>query len=123
MEISETNGSRFELAMDRFRESKEPIFYKGISFHLKKEDGSLECRIQSTWLPENVTESHAREDFERGKAVLDSFAKESVEFSEVIKDRKVIFSLIDDYGMGAIELCRISGKGMEWSEGYPQNRM
>ncbi len=120
MEVTELHGSRFELALELFREN-QPFTFRDVGFGFSP-DGTLEMRVQSSWRIDNTTEQTALDDLERAKILLDALIEESASFASTIKgrDRRVV--LIDDYGMGAVELCRLIDGSLIWAKGMPKSK-
>jgi hypothetical protein len=79
-------------------------------------------RVQSSWRIKNMTEQTALSDLENAKNLLDALVKESSSFASLVKDRARRFVLIDDYGMGAVELCRLVNDALIRAEGMPQSK-
>jgi len=119
MEITEPHGTRFELALERLRDG-HAFSFRGVGFWLAP-DGSLEMRVQSSWRIENTTEQTALSDLENARNLLDALIKESLSFGSLVKGRARHFVLIDDYGMGAVELCRLVDGSLIWAKGMPQS--
>lgn len=117
MEITEPHGSRFELALELFREGRAFTF-DGVGFWLAP-DGALEVRTQTSWYRENVTEQTALNDLERAQNLADSLERASSEFASLVKGHARRYVLIDDYKMGGIELCRLIDGSLFWSKGFP----
>jgi hypothetical protein len=120
MIIDTTSGERFNLAIERFREGNEIIF-QDIGFYLNP-NGTVECRIQSSWRIENINESRVKEDFTSAEGVYNNLISSSDIFAEIVKSKKLSKVLIDDYGMGAIEICRQENDNIIWAEGYPEKK-
>jgi hypothetical protein len=117
MEITEPHGSRFELALELFRDGRA-LTFDGVGFWLAP-DGALEVRAQTSWYRENVTEQTALNDLERAKTLAASLVKASSEFASLVKGRARRYVLVDDYKMGGIELCRLIDGSLFWSKGFP----
>jgi len=117
MEVTEVDDSRFDLALERFKEGN-PFNFRGIVFSLAL-DGFLGISVQSSWRMENTTEETALEDFRIAKNLTDTLIKESLAFASQAKNRPRRFILIDDYGTGAVELCRLVENKIQWAKGMP----
>src|SRR5436853_6955689 len=105
MELTELHGSRFELAIERFRNG-DAFTYSGVGFLLAP-DGAFEVRVASSWFSDNVTEQTAMSDFEMAKSFADSLTSASPTFSSLIENLTHRYILIDDYKVSGIELCRL----------------
>lgn len=115
--VSDLHRSRFRLAIERLYEGFS-FEFDGISFWLSSPTpGSvLEVRVQSTWRVENVTEQTALSDFNIAEKVVNELANKSIEFAEMLKNHPAQYVLIDDYGTGAVEICRLTGDGLVWTK-------
>ncbi|MGI8495267.1 MAG: hypothetical protein ACR2L1_08150 [Pyrinomonadaceae bacterium] len=117
MEVTEVNGSRFNLALERFKEGY--LFnFCGVVFNLSS-DGYLDVSVQTSWLMENTTEETALEDFKIANTLTDTLIKESPSFAKLVDNLPRRFSLIDDYKTGAVELCRSAENKIHWAKGMP----
>jgi hypothetical protein len=94
MEITEVNGSRFDLALERFK-AGYPFNFRGIAFRITS-DNSLEISIQSSWRMENTTKETALEDFKTANNITDSLLKESPSFASLAKHLPRRFILINN---------------------------
>ena len=117
MEIFEPHGSRFELALELFRDGRA-ITFNGVGFWLAP-DHALEIRVQTNWQRENVTELTAWADLKMAKGLADALEKASPAFASVVKDRSRRYVLVDEYKNGGVELCRLVDGKLFWSKGYP----
>ena len=117
MEVTQTHGPRFDLALERFREGHAFTFDR-VGFLLAS-DGAFELLVPTSWLPENVTEQTASRDFERASQLADSLVDSSPEFAAIVGHRTRRVILLNDYGMGAVELCRFIDGTMVWKRGAP----
>ena len=120
MEVTELHGARFELALDLFRDNQSFTF-RGVGVGLAS-DGALEVRFQSSWRIENATEQTALNDFDRASALIDLLIQESASFASIVRGRDRRLVLIDDYGMGAVELCSLANGSLIWAKGMPQSQ-
>ena len=68
--ITETVGARFDLAME-FLKSGQTICFDGVGIRIA-EDGAVEIAIESSWVPENITEAWALADLTRGPGVVEA---------------------------------------------------
>lgn len=103
MQITILEGERFDLTLDRFQNGDHIIFDKA-SFVLINED-IVQCNYQSTWKPENIDKKKAKDDFTTAMEIFNLLKEKSEKFNELVKNRDLEISLIDNYGMGAIELA------------------
>lgn len=119
MEVTELRGSRLEVALDLLRDN-QGFTFRGIGVSLAS-DGALEARVQSSWRIENTTEQTALNDLARATTLIDGLIEESASFAAIVKGRERRLVLIDDYGMGAVELCRLVNGSLTWAKGMPQS--
>lgn len=120
MEITEPYGSRFELALERLRDG-HAFSFRGVGFSFAPDD-SLEMRVHSSWRIENTTEQTALGDVDNAQNLLNALIEESSSFASLVKGRARRFVLIDDYGMGALMLCRLIDGALIWAKGMPQTQ-
>ena len=120
MEITDPHGSRFELALERLRDG-HAFTFRGVGFWFAP-DGSLEVRVQSSWRIENTTEQTALNDLDNAKNLMDDLIEESSSFASLVKDSARRLVLIDDYGMGAVELCHLADGALIWAKGMRQSK-
>jgi hypothetical protein len=115
--FDETEGSRAELALQLLADGKY-VSFRGLGLRIDA-SGALECRVFSRWNAENVTEAIAREAFAAGARTLEQLC-ESPRFAALLGSRSRMWELLDDYGQGAVGLCRWDGVAIQWSKGYPR---
>jgi len=120
MEVTELHGSRFELALELFRDNKVFTF-RGVGVGLAS-DGVLELRVQSSWRVENTTEETALNDLEQAGTLIDALIEESASFASIVKGRQRRLVLIDDYGLGAKEFCHLVDGSLVWAKGMPKSK-
>jgi hypothetical protein len=118
LHVNEITGPRFELALQRLQEGY-PFIFDGVAFRLT-DDGCLACDIQSSWQIDSLTDQRALDDFERGKSVLMHIVKNATDFAAIVDDKPVVYTIIDDYGMGCDQLCQLDGDALQWADGIPR---
>ena len=116
MVITETKGSRFELALELLRSGRS-VVYRGVGISVDV-DGTLECSVQTSWRPENVTEASARQDLASAEAAVAELAGASPAFAALIRGRRRRLVLIDDYGMGTVALAHSEGEALHWASSF-----
>lgn len=117
MQVLEPHGPRFELALDRLRDGNA-FSFDGVSFWLAL-DGYLEVSVESSWRIENTTEQTALADLQRAVNLVNDLVAKSSPFAAVTKAYPQRFILINDYGMGSVELCRLVNGKIVWAKGMP----
>jgi len=119
LHVNETSGSRFELALQRLQEGR-PFILDRVAFRIADE-GFLECAIQSSWQIDNLTDQRARDDFAHAKKVLKHIVTNAIAFASLIENRPVVYTIIDDCGMGCAKLCQLDGDTICWADGITNN--
>ena len=104
MNVSALSGPRFDLALERFRDG-ERIGYDDHSFALTS-DGHLECYAPSSYRAENATAESVERDVAVARSVLARLVDQSDEFATAVAGRPRRYIVLDDYGMGAMEVGR-----------------
>ncbi len=117
MEVIEPNGLRFEVALELFKDGQAFSFH-GVSFYLAPE-GYVAASIPTTWYLENTTEQTALNDLKAAENTLEDLIAESPKFASIVKDLPRRYILVHNYGMGAIELCRLAEGKLIWAKGFP----
>ena len=117
MRFLETTGPRFALALERLR-AGDTVSREELSFVLRP-DGVLEVGVESAWRAENATVAAARAELLRAEQAVTALLEASPELAEVVGDRPRRFVLLDDYGMGAIELARYESGEFRWLSERP----
>lgn len=117
MEIFEPHGSRFELALELFRDGYT-ITFNGVGFLLAP-DHAVEIRVQTSWYPENVTQQIALANLKSAQDLADDLLKTSPAFAALVKDRPRRYIVVDEYKNGGIEICRLVDGKLLWSPGFP----
>jgi len=118
MQVKETNGPRFELALELLRQG-HAFSFNEVSFSVVG-DG-LYVSVGTTWLVENLTEERAIHDLTRGKNVYETLLNESPAFATEVKKYSPTFLLINDDGMGSVELARLVNERVIWAKGIVVN--
>ena len=117
MDITDASADRTKLAMERFLEGHSIAFDRVVFFH--GADGSLHVSVASQWLPDNVTEQTARNDLNHAKQVMMHLSEISAEFRQQVASLPHRYSVVNDYGTGAVELCHLEGDSLVWARGFP----
>jgi hypothetical protein len=107
MDVTDATPNRIKVAMERFLEGHSVVFDRVAFFH--GPDALLHVSVASQWLPENVTEQTARNDLNHAKQVMMHLAEMSGAFRERVASLAHRYSVVDDYGTGAVELCHLDG--------------
>jgi len=115
MQVTEINGPRFELALERLL-GGHAFSLQGINFCLAP-DGGLEVSVDSSWRVENVTEQRALKDLRRAESLFASLSTSSSAFADIARRHPRRFILIYEYGSGSIELARLVNETLVWAQG------
>ena len=116
LEIVDTGGTRFELAMERLQ-AGHAIRFRDVTFFVGT-DSHLEISINSSCAPENVTEQTALEELARAQNTYRSLCADSVAFETAFGRRTPRFILSYDYGTGSVELARLIDRTVVWAKGF-----
>jgi hypothetical protein len=114
VQVNTLSGDRYELALDRFQEG-ENISYLKASFVLI-DNNRVKCNFQCSWNPTNMDREKARKDFEEAEGVFRYLKNNSPRFDRIVKDRDLEIVLIDNYGMGAIEIAVFRDGEYDWNQ-------
>ncbi len=118
MELSDTQGKRFEVALWAFKNQSERLQYRGLAIFLC-DDGSVGCSFPSSYLPDNQTELRAREDFATAKELFAELLEASSELAAFVRDRKVRYSLYHGPERGdVVSICTLDGDAITWHSRY-----
>jgi hypothetical protein len=112
--ITEPNGPRFELAIER-ASAGFPFIFDRVAFRL--DNDCVDCAVQSSWDMASLTDELAYDDFDHAKSALSYLRSESVEFASMVEGKPIHYSLIEDYGTGCVTLCRLIDGELQWAEG------
>lgn len=102
------------MALDRF-EAGDSFEFWGIGFQLDGE-GGLRCVVESSWRLQNLTEERAHMDLAEAEAALRALPGSSERFAGLVSGRSVRIELVEDYGQGAILLCRRADGVPSWAD-------
>ena len=107
MNVDDIKSSRFETALELFREGATFTF-DGVRFWRDQTSGELIVTVRSryAWLS-NVTEASARIDLGRGTGVYDYLKAASPEFAAEVEDLTVSVVLVHDAGTSEIEIATL----------------
>ena len=122
MEVYEPfRGPRIDSAIEQLRQGI-PLDFGGINLSLSRDKEVLEVRVRSSWHSRNVTLATAVSDFREAKRLVSLLAAARRAFAELTTDRVVEFVLINDYGTGMMEICRLHCDRIVWADGLDSDR-
>jgi hypothetical protein len=104
LHLESPDDPRFPPALELLREGRA-IGYRGVSISL--DAAALRCCTEASWRPDTLTEDQALADFAQMQQTVDQLRTERPDFAAATRGRPVLFSLVNDYGTGAVELCRL----------------
>jgi hypothetical protein len=110
--VDEPTGARWELALDLLRRGKG--FSIGPVAFRRADSTVVEAAVTSTWQFERVTAARARADLEQARQWTEDLLASDDGFSDAIAGSTVDYVLIDDYGNGAVAICRLVGDDVRW---------
>jgi len=118
MQVFYPNDSRFELALEQLKNGNTFDFGR-VNFWLSPENpySVLEARMRSNWNIQNVTEETAVSDFEQAKEIVSYLKSENSDFAHLLQLHPLRYVLINDYGTGIVEICRLENDNMVWAKG------
>ncbi len=112
MRLFEINDKRFEVGVELLKEGQS-ITFNDVDFWLNKQNKQLEVRAIN--LETTVSEQTAINNIQRAKSVFSYLVENSSIFAKIINSYSPRFSLISDYGMGAVEICHLSEGEIIWT--------
>ncbi len=119
LSVDATTGSRFDLAMERFR-SGNSFEFGGVAFSIDQ-GGVVRCIVETSWEADKVTAGTANCDLDEGEAAFRFLMNESTQFRAAVTGRPISYELAEDYGMGSISICSRRDGILEWSHGFPRS--
>ena len=114
LRVTELAGSRFSTALELMREGRM-LEFEDTSFALDKDRKIIEISVVTQWQTSNLSETRALGEIERAVGVFEYLIKNSDPFKLTIEGFEPRYSLIDDYGMGCIELCHLDKGKLIWN--------
>ena len=118
LQVEETSGPRFDLALDQFEAGSSFVF---LDCGLRVENGALQVLVPTQWEPHSITEARAHAELERAQRNIDELVSSSPRFSKIIGVIPRVFVLVYDYGMGGLWMCELRDGNLTWHEGYPRD--
>jgi hypothetical protein len=113
LKVESLNSKRFEIALEQLRSGDE-FQFDGVSFWADTENSKLNISTTSNWRAENLDDAKALSEIRRAESIFKYLLESSEEFAEAVANLEPRFSVYDDYGMGTIELCHLSGSHIVW---------
>jgi hypothetical protein len=77
---------------------------------------TIECCTITEWEPSLIDDKIARADLEIARRSYDEIRAASDEFRHFAQRCSVRYSVIYDYGKGSVEVCRLEGDEIVWSD-------
>jgi hypothetical protein len=119
-QVDTIGGPRWELALSLLEEGKA-VTLCGLTVQLTS-NSPLVIRVQSTWRPEETTQTSAREDLRRAEAAFKQLSQVTPQLQALVASSRLRFELEYDYGMGALLLCTLEGDRLHWAPGFPKSQ-
>ena len=112
LKVDNFNDSRFAAALDFFRDGKT-LEFEGTVFVL---DSSQKV-VDVMKLVEHATldVDSASVEMSRAMEVYGYVRQASAEFSRITDEYIPRFSLVNDYGMGSVEICHLQNGKLVWN--------
>jgi hypothetical protein len=112
MSADEPEGQRFDQAIEALAEGNSVAFQDLL---LSADADGVTCHVETSWHPGNLTEENARVDLARAERNLTVLLKASERLRHVVDGHSVSYVLVEDYGTGLAELCRLVGGKLKWA--------
>lgn len=117
LNVSQLLGSRFELALQLFQQGQS-ITCDGVVLRLLPD--ALQVCAVSSWQMQNVTEQTAWQDIRAAQHCVEKLIHRNSDFAILIEGKPKRYLLIEDYGMGSVELWRVANGSLVWSKRLPK---
>ena len=116
LDITSGSHDRVATGIDIIR-SGGRIRYNDIFVGLSPEK-QIAVGINTSWLPDNITENSALEEFQVAESQYLSLLRHHSEFDQILSGRPIVYELIYDYRVGAVLLGSYDGNRITWSSPY-----
>jgi hypothetical protein len=117
LDIARLSGEGFSAALVDFPRGQR-IRYQGITLWLGPE-GHLECEVESSSAPGQVTAASARDDLLRAAAVVGHVAASSETFALIASSHPLREHLTHTYGGEVVELAWRDGENLQFAPWVP----
>ena len=115
LDVTDASPARWALGIDTLIEGGSIELY---CIGLAVRDSSVVISVFSAWLPENLTESHARAELERAQSIYSTLLAEQPTLARHVSHHPVRYELLHDYGGGAILLGTLDGETLTWQHPF-----
>jgi hypothetical protein len=112
IDVDDIASVRFEVGLSYLREGGGLRFNR-VEFVI--DNHTLHCRIITQWQIDSLTEATARAELGHANAVFHQLQTDSSEFGQLARRHTVRYSIVSDYGSGAVEVCRLDGDTIAWT--------
>jgi hypothetical protein len=119
MKVEDPEDPRLDTALDLFEEQGTIQF---LNLYLDKRSGRLDVGVESSWSIANINHQRATEDLRRAHANIDAFEHSSPRFARAVRGLSRRFVLFHGYGMGSVEICEETPRGLRWIAAEPLGR-
>jgi hypothetical protein len=113
IDVNDAQSQRFHLGLSCLQEGGG-LRLGRVEFVIT-ENRNLECRIITQWSIDSLNDELAYAEFEFGKAIFNELQAISVDFNQIAHRFDVRYSIISDYGSGAVAVCRLEEHEIIWS--------
>lgn len=104
--------SRFQMAL-RLLTDHLGIEFEGVRFNLMR-DGTLLCSSYIRTPRHELLQHDVVVEINRAQAMFVLLCQRSQAFHALAEWARPVFSVVADYGQGAIEICRLENGKLDW---------
>lgn len=116
LHVDQPAGERFKLALEQLG-AGQSVVYRGVVLSIA--GGELHVEVPSEWSARNVDESRARAMLASAARVVEGLVTASGAFSALVDGSSRRFTLVEDYGNGAVAICELVWEEFRWMPGFP----
>jgi hypothetical protein len=113
IDVNDVRSQRFQVGLSCLREGGG-LRLGRVEFAVA-DNGVLECRIETQWGIDSLSEQAARAELEIARTTHYELQAASEEFRRIAQRYTARYSIISDDGMGAVEVCRLEKGEIAWS--------
>ena len=114
LRIDEFTGSRFSTALELMAEGRA-LAFENILFSLTKDSKIADVAVVTEWQVSNLNDARAMREIEKAVGVFEYLVENNESFRSTTEGYQPRYSLINDYGMGCIELCHLDNGKLIWN--------
>jgi hypothetical protein len=113
IDVSDVQSQRFRLGLSSLREGGG-LRLDRVEFVIS-DNAILECRRITQWGVDSLSDQLAHVELEIARATYCQLETASDEFRQIAQRHTARYSVISEYGMGAVEVCHLEEGGIVWS--------